>query len=95
MLGSLRDKAGELGSTPLDRLGWDLTAKAHSVHWYIAWASAFGGIGDVESARELADILDEERSHRDALQEGLNRMVERGARGDVNPPIGPGSDATS
>jgi hypothetical protein len=83
MLGHLRNTAGELGSTALDRLGWDLTTKAHSVHWYTAWVSAFGDIGDVESARELAAILDEERAHRDALQEGLNRMVERGARGDV------------
>jgi hypothetical protein len=86
MLGHLTDKAGELGSTALDRLGWDLTAKAHSVHWYTAWVSAFEDIGDVESARDLVAILDEERAHRDALQEGLNRMVERGARGDVSGP---------
>ena len=94
MLGHLRDKAGELGSTALDRLGWDLTAKAHSVHWYTAWVSAFGDIGDVESARELAAILDEERAHRDALQDGLSRMVQRGARGDVESRSGHGEDAT-
>jgi hypothetical protein len=86
MLLHLKERAGELGSTALERLDWDLTAKAHSVHWYTAWVSAFGAIGDAESARELAAVLAEEQAHRDALQEGLNRMVERGARGDVKPP---------
>ena len=83
MLGHLKDQAGALGSTALDRLGRDLMAKANSVHWYTAWVWAFGAIGDAESARELTAVLTEEQAHRDALQEGLNRMVERGARGDV------------
>ena len=32
-----------------------------------------------ESARELAAVLTEEKSHHDALQEGLNRLVAQGA----------------
>lgn len=67
-------------STPLEKLSHDLAAKANSIHWYHAWIQAFQSLGDVESARELSGILAEENSHRDALQEGLNRMVESGAQ---------------
>jgi len=78
-LGRLKEKVGELGSSPIQRLGHDLAAKANAIHWYTAWIPAFQAIGDTESARELAAILTEEKSHRDALQEGLNRMVAQGA----------------
>jgi len=78
-LGRLKDKVGELGSSPLQRLSHDLAAKANVIHWYMAWIQTFQTIGDAESARELAAILTEERAHRDALQEGLNRMVTQGA----------------
>ncbi|CAN5908247.1 hypothetical protein BH23PLA1_BH23PLA1_27300 [soil metagenome] len=68
------------GSTPLEKLSHDLAGKASSIHWYHAWIHAFQSIGDVESTRELSGILTEESAHRDALQEGLNRMVEHGAQ---------------
>lgn len=78
-LGRLKDKVGTLMSTPLQRVGHDLTAKANAIHWYRAWIHTFQTLGDAESARELSAILTEESSHRDALQEGLNRLVLQGA----------------
>jgi len=78
-LGRLKDKVGELGSTALQRVGHDLMGKANSIHWSTAWIQTFEAIGDAESARELSAILTEEKAHRDALQEGLNRMVTQGA----------------
>ena len=85
-LGRLKDKVGEIGTTPLQRVSHDLAAKANAIHWYNAWVQAFEAIGDTESARELAAILTEETAHRDALQEALNRLVARGAQaGDEKP----------
>jgi hypothetical protein len=81
----LKERVTEIGSTPQERLGADLAAKANAVHWYTAWVAAFEAIGDSESSRELAAILTEERSHRDALQEGLNRLVTRGASCGTEP----------
>jgi hypothetical protein len=78
-LGRLKDKVSELGSTPLQRVGHDLVAKANAIHWITAWIQTFQGIGDAESARELAAVLTEDKAHRDALQEGLNRLVLQGA----------------
>jgi hypothetical protein len=80
-LGQLRDKFVGLGSDVLDQLILDVTAKAQSVHWHAAWVHAFGAIGDSKSARELSAVLAEEQAHRDALQRGLNRVVEQHARG--------------
>lgn len=80
-LSRLKDKVGEMGTTPIQRVGSDLAAKANAIHWYTAWVHAFEAIGDAESARELAAILIEEGAHRDALQEGLNRLVAQGATG--------------
>lgn len=80
----LKDKLGKLNSSALDQLSSDQTAKAESVHWYTAWVHAFTAIGETESARELTVVLAEEQSHVDALQQGLNRMVEQQARGDEN-----------
>lgn len=82
-LGRLKEKVGEMGSSALQRVGADLAAKANAIHWYTAWVHAFETIGDTESARELAKVLKEETSHRDALQEGLNRLVTRGATGET------------
>jgi hypothetical protein len=82
-LGHLRDRFVGLGSDGLDQLILDVTAKAQSVHWHAAWVHAFGAIGDSESARELLAVLTEEQVHRDALQQGLNRMVEQHALGPV------------
>ena len=81
--GQLKEKIGGLGSNALDLLSGDLTAKADTVHWHTAWVHAFGAIGDTESARELSAVLTEEKAHRDALQEALNRLVEQGARQDA------------
>ena len=59
----------------------DLTMKANAVHWSTAWVLAFEAIGDSQSARELSAVLTEQKSHCVALQDGLNRMVLRGASG--------------
>ena len=80
-LGHLRDKFAGLGSDGLDQLMLNVSAKAQSVHWHAAWVHAFEAIGDSESARELLAVLTEEQAHRDALQQGLDRMVEQRARG--------------
>ena len=80
-IGRLREKVSELGSSPQQRIEHDLSAKASSIHWCTAWVHAFQAIADAESARELAAVLTEEKSHHDALQEGLNRLVTRGAQG--------------
>ncbi|MBX6316256.1 MAG: hypothetical protein IRY99_25585 [Isosphaeraceae bacterium] len=86
-IGRLKEKVSELGTAPHERLGQDLAAKANAIHWCTAWVHTFETIGDTESARELATVLTEEKAHRDALQEGLNRLVERGATsaGDAKP----------
>jgi hypothetical protein len=83
-LGHLRDKFTGFGSDALDQLILDVTAKAQSVHWHAAWVHVFGAIGDSESAGELSTVLTEEQAHRDALQQGLYRMVEQRARGPVD-----------
>lgn len=76
----LKDKVASMGSSPLDLLGHDLAEKANAVHWYSAWVSTFNAVGETASASELNAVLEEEISHRDALQQALNRLVERGAR---------------
>jgi hypothetical protein len=73
--GWLRGKVTDLGSSPFDRLTYDLVARATSVLWCTAWVHAFGAIGDTESARELAAVLVEKRAHCEALQGELNRLV--------------------
>jgi len=78
-LGRLKEKVGAIVSSPLQLLSHDLMAKANIIHWCTAWVQTFQAIGDPESARELAAVLTEEKAHRDALQEGLNRMVAQGA----------------
>ncbi len=81
-LGKLKDKVGSIGSSPLQTVAGDLAAKANAIHWYIAWIHAFELIGDTDSSKALATVLEEETSHRDALQEGLNRLVAVGATGE-------------
>lgn len=75
----LKDKVTEIGSKPHHLVADDLAAKANAIHWMTSWVHAFEAIGDAASARELAAILAEEESHRDALQEALNRLVAAGA----------------
>lgn len=77
----LKEKVSELGSSPQQRLEHDLAAKASVIHWCTAWVQTFQTIGDAESARELAAVLTEEKAHHEALQEGLNRLVLKGAQG--------------
>ncbi len=81
-LGRLREKMSEIGSSPEELLAHDLTAKASAIQWTTAWVQAFQAIGDAESARELAAVLTEQKAHQDALQQGLNRLVIRGASGE-------------
>jgi len=78
-IGRLKQKVSELGATPLQMIEHDMAAKSSSIHWATAWVYAFQAIGDAESARELAAVLTEEKAHHDALQEGFNRLVARGA----------------
>jgi len=78
-IGRLKQRVSELGSSPLQMIEHDMSAKASSIHWTTAWVHAFQSIGDAESARELAAVLTEEKAHHDALQEGFNRLVARGA----------------
>ena len=80
-LGKLKDKVTGIGTTDMERVAHDLAAKSNAIHWYTAWVHTFEELGDGESSRELAGILTEEKSHHDALQAVLNRMVARGARG--------------
>lgn len=80
-LGRLKEAVAELGSSVQQRLEHDLAAKATSIHWSTAWVYAFDQVGDAESARELSEVLAEERAHHDALQQGLNLLLARGAQG--------------
>ena len=82
-LGQIRDRVVGRGSDVCEQLILDLTSKAGSVHWYAAWVSAFEAIGDSESARDLSAVLTEEQAHRDALQQGLNRVIEQQVRGTI------------
>jgi hypothetical protein len=75
----LREKVGDMMCSPQARIEHDLSAKASAIHWCTAWVHTFQAIGDAESARELASVLTEQKAHHDALQEGLNRLVVRGA----------------
>jgi hypothetical protein len=83
-LGRLKERVSEMASTPLQRIGHDLALKANAIHWYTAWIQSFQAIGDAESAHELSAVLAEECTHRDALQEALNRMVAQGSLGEGN-----------
>jgi len=78
-LGRLKEKVSEMGSSAHQRVAHDLVAKANAIHWCTAWVHTFQSIGDAESARELAVVLTEDNAHRDALQEGLNRLLLQGA----------------
>jgi hypothetical protein len=73
--GWLRDKVAELGSSPLERLTYDLQARTASVLWYTAWVHTFEEIGDIASASDLGPVLAEKQTHCDALQGVLNRLV--------------------
>ena len=68
-------------------MGWDLTAKAHSIHWHAASVHAFEAIGETEIARDLSTVLAEEEAHLDALRQRYNRMVERFAWVDCDPKV--------
>ena len=83
-LGHLKDKFVGLGSNGSDHLCLDVTAKAQSVHWLAAWIHAFGAIGDTPARPSCRPSLAEEQAHCDALQSGLNRVVEHGARGGAD-----------
>jgi hypothetical protein len=82
-LGRLKDKVTGLGSTHRDVLEQDLAAKSNAVNLRTAWAHAFESLGDSESARELSAVVAEDQAHRDALLEGLKRMLEQAARGEA------------
>jgi bacterioferritin (cytochrome b1) len=70
-----------MGSSSIDCLSHDLQTKADAIHWHTAWIHTFEVIGDSESARELTVVLTEEHTHQQALQQGLDRLIEQRARG--------------
>ena len=78
--GRFKDKVVGLGTASIELLAADLAAKSAAIHWYAAWVHTLEATGDAESAQQLAAVLAEELAHRDALQHGLNRLVEQGAR---------------
>lgn len=78
-LGRLKAKVSEIGQAPMADVSHDLGSKADAIHWMVAWVGAFEAVGDPQSARELAAILAEERSHHEKLQEALDRLVTAGA----------------
>ena len=82
--GRLKDAVAELGSSVQQRLEHDLAAKATSIHWSTAWVYTFDQVGDAESSRELGEVLAEEKAHHDALQQGLNLLLARGAQGKTS-----------
>ena len=77
----IKDAVAEIGSTPQQRLEQDLSAKSSAIHWIVGWIFAFQKIGDTVSADELTKILTEEKAHHDALQQGLNLLLAKGAQG--------------
>lgn len=79
-LSSIRDSVNAIGTTPAEQVAVDLKHKANSIHWYTAWVRAFEAIGDSQSAGELNGALAEESAHRDALQQGLDRLVLQGVQ---------------
>ena len=77
----IKDAVAEIGSSPQQRLEQDLSAKASAIHWITGWIFAFQKIGDTTSADELSKVLIEEKAHHDALQQGLNLLLAKGAQG--------------
>lgn len=98
--GRLRDRAGEIGAGAPSLVRQDLEATAAAIHRHTAWVHALGALGDVQGARELAAILADELTHREAFQQSLCRLVEQRARGEEAPevaagrPVPPGATAT-
>lgn len=83
-LSRLKDKVTGLASRPLDILSQDLAAKATAIHWRAAWVHTFESLGDTASAQEMTALLTEDEVHRNALLEGLKRLVERSAHGEAS-----------
>jgi hypothetical protein len=93
--GWLKDKVSELGSSPLERLTYDLQARTASILWCTAWVHTFEELGDAASADELVPVLAGKKTHCDALQGVLNRLVsERSKLANANasaPAVSPGN----
>jgi bacterioferritin (cytochrome b1) len=81
-IGRLKDRFAALGSHPIERLLADMSVKAEAIHRYSAWVHAFEAAGDAASAGEIAAILADEQVHRDALQAGLDRLIEQATRSE-------------
>ncbi len=82
ILGQLKAQVGELGSLPFQQVWNDVAAKARWIHWLAAWAHTFETLGDLDSARDLASVISEEKEHQDALQSSLNRLIQSRATAD-------------
>lgn len=83
-LGRLKDKVVALGAGPIDVLRRDLAARADAVEWIKVWTRTLEDVGDVESGRALAAVSAAHETHRDALEEGLRRLVGRRAAGGTD-----------
>jgi bacterioferritin (cytochrome b1) len=72
----------EIGSNPIERLLVDMSAKAEAIHRYTAWVHALESTGDAASGNEMATILADEQVHLDALQAGLDRLIEQATKSE-------------
>lgn len=82
-LGRLKEAVSEMGASPQQRLEHDLGAKSSAIHWATSWVYTFEQVGDSASSQELAALLADEKAHHDALQQGLNNMLLKGAQGKL------------
>ena len=82
LIEGFKEAVSEIGSSPQQRLEHDLAAKSSAIHWATAWVFTFEQIGDAISAQELTPLLEDEKSHHAALQQGLNLLLAQGARGE-------------
>jgi hypothetical protein len=73
--GWLKDKVSYLGSSPLERLAYDLEARTASLLWCTGWVHTFEELGDTASAEDLVPVLAGKKTHCDALQGVLDRLT--------------------
>jgi hypothetical protein len=81
-LGRLKERFAAIGSNPIERLLVDMSAKAEAIHRYTAWVHALESTGDAASGNEMATILADEQVHLDALQAGLDRLIEQATKSE-------------
>ena len=78
-LGRLKDRIISAGTSPVDLVRQDLASKDQAIDWQSAWADTFEAIEDNESARDLKVLVTADQAHREALLQGLKRLLEQRA----------------